>query len=136
MRSAFTLVVTLFTMAATVPAFGDPEVEPVPWSPKVHVRVEKQETGSGGEQGKRPIGSSGKPRLKYHCFPDRTEPGTRCALRDFAGNEPAENAELTEGDVLRAVREIGLPSLRVQIQPGEETLVNIDTLFYEVPYRT
>ncbi len=44
-----------------------------------------------------------------------------------------DNPELTEGDILRAVREIGLPSLKVQIQPGEETLVNIETIFYTRP---
>ena len=44
-----------------------------------------------------------------------------------------DNPELTEGDILRAVREIGLPSLRVRIQPGEETLVNIETIFYTRP---
>jgi len=74
-------------------------------------------------------------RLKFHCFPDRTEPGTRCALRGFAdGPDPDEDeAELTEGDIVRAVREIGLPSLKVRIQPGEETLVNIETIFYTQP---
>jgi len=57
---------------------------------------------------------------------------------ELSAGPPGESdeAELTEGNILRAVREIGLPSLEVQIQPGEETLVNIDTLFYEVPYRT
>ncbi len=74
-----------------------------------------------------------KPQLKFHCFPDRLEPGTRCALREFADPAEPEGAELTEGDVLRAVREIGLPSLRVRIQPGEETLVNIPTIFYTRP---
>jgi hypothetical protein len=44
-----------------------------------------------------------------------------------------EQPELTPGDVLRAVREIGLPSLPVKIQPGDETLVNVDTIFYADP---
>lgn len=48
---------------------------------------------------------------------------------------PAEpdQAELTPGDILRAIREIGLPSLRINIQPGGETLVNFDTIFYTQP---
>lgn len=41
--------------------------------------------------------------------------------------------ELTEGDILQAVRRIGLPSLQVRIQPGEKTLVNIPTIFYTRP---
>lgn len=48
-------------------------------------------------------------------------------------DEDPDDPELTEGDVLRAVREIGLPSLQVQIQPGEETLVNVETIFYAEP---
>ncbi|NRQ50489.1 hypothetical protein [Aeromicrobium stalagmiti] len=44
-----------------------------------------------------------------------------------------EGPELTEGDILRAAREIGLPSLEVKIQPGEETLVNVATIFYTQP---
>ncbi|GAA3531165.1 hypothetical protein GCM10022234_30380 [Aeromicrobium panaciterrae] len=46
-----------------------------------------------------------------------------------ADDEP----QLTEGDILRAVREIGLPSLEVQIQPGTSTLVNVPTIFYTEP---
>lgn len=47
--------------------------------------------------------------------------------------DPADDPELTDGDILRAVREIGLPALRVRIQPGEETLVNVETIFYTRP---
>ncbi len=35
---------------------------------------------------------------------------------------------MTPGRVLQAVREIGLPSLRLTVQPGGETLVNLDTI--------
>jgi hypothetical protein len=35
--------------------------------------------------------------------------------------------------VLNAVREIGLPSLKVRIQPGTSTLVNVPTIFYTRP---
>ncbi len=34
------------------------------------------------------------------------------------------------GEVRRAVEEVGLPALTVQIQPGEQTLVNAPTIFY------
>lgn len=44
-----------------------------------------------------------------------------------------DEPELTEGDVLRAARTIGLPSLAVQVQPGDETLVNVPTIFYAKP---
>ena len=53
--------------------------------------------------------------------------------RNVDPDDPDDDAEITEGDILRAVREIGLPSLKVRIQPGEETLVNIETIFYTQP---
>ncbi|MGA8988746.1 MAG: hypothetical protein WB461_12070 [Aeromicrobium sp.] len=34
---------------------------------------------------------------------------------------------------MKAVREIGLPSLAIHIQPREETLVNVPTILYTVP---
>jgi len=131
MRS-FAILGASLIVVAIAPSQSDPEVEPLPWSPKVHVRVEKEKPGNSPTTGAKPATTTQKPHLKYHCFPDRTEPGTRCALRDFADPDPDE-AELTEGDVIRAVREIGLPSLKVQIQPGKETLVNVETIFYTRP---
>jgi hypothetical protein len=59
----------------------------------------------------------------YGCRTDRAEPD----------DEDADEPELTPGDVLRAVREIGLPSLQVKVQPGTDTLVNIETIFYAEP---
>ncbi len=63
-----------------------------------------------------------------------------CPVRPEIGNygcrtdQPDDDeAELTEGDVLRAVREIGLPRLEVSIQPGERTLVNARTIFSTEP---
>ena len=35
--------------------------------------------------------------------------------------------------VLREVRRIGLPALRIQVQPADATLVNFDTIFYAEP---
>lgn len=46
--------------------------------------------------------------------------------------QPAR-AQVTPGMVVEAVREIGLPSLDVRIQPGSSTLVNVDTIFYTDP---
>lgn len=45
----------------------------------------------------------------------------------------ADDPELTPGDVLTAVRKIGLPALQVKVQPGSETLVNVPTIFYAEP---
>ncbi len=58
--------------------------------------------------------------LKYGC-------------RTYQPGDAADAPELGEGDIVRAVREIGLPSLSVQIQPGTSTLVNVPTIFYTRP---
>ena len=60
--------------------------------------------------------------LKYGC-------------RTYRPAEDEEGDELTAGDILNAVREIGLPSLEVQVQPGTSTLVNVATIFYTEPQR-
>ncbi len=44
-----------------------------------------------------------------------------------------DERELTEGDIVRAVREIGLPRLDVTVEPGDSTLVNAATNFYTDP---
>lgn len=69
--------------------------------------------------------------LRCRDLPNGT---TQCFGMGFV-TPPAEpdQAELTPADILRAVREIGLPSLKINIQPGGETLVNFDTIFYAQP---
>ncbi|MGJ9423455.1 hypothetical protein [Aeromicrobium sp. CF3.5] len=70
-----------------------------------------------------------------------TEGVTRCYAEEFDepaeaeadGEEEADERELTEGDVLAAVREIGMPSLPIRIEPGATTLVNVETNFYTDP---
>lgn len=38
--------------------------------------------------------------------------------------------KVTPGQILTATRTIGLPSLKINIQPGTATLINFDTIFY------
>ena len=53
--------------------------------------------------------------------------GTRC----FAGApEPYVPPRVTPGHVLSALRRVGLPELRTQVQPEAKTLVNFDTIFF------
>ena len=84
-----------------------------------------------------PKPASGSPKARYSsiysgCRVD-AETGLYGCRRVDPDDPDDDEAELTEGDILRAVREIGLPSLKVRIQPGEETLVNIETIFYTQP---
>lgn len=54
--------------------------------------------------------------------------GWDCRLTAIAESDPALPAEIE-----RAVREIGLPALTIQIQPGDQTLVNVPTIFHTQP---
>jgi hypothetical protein len=70
-------------------------------------------------------------QLKFRCSPG----GAGLTNCSPDGDAPSNGrpAKLTEGAILTAVREIGLPSLRVRIQPGTSTLVNVRTIFYTRP---
>jgi len=68
------------------------------------------------------------------CFIDMSVPNYRCALQDFPDGGPP-NEDLSPGDILTAAREVGMPALKVRIQPGGRTLVNVDTIFYTDPAR-
>ena len=46
---------------------------------------------------------------------------------------PTKPSSPTPGEILTAIRKIGLPRLEINIQPGEETLVNLDTIFFARP---
>lgn len=61
--------------------------------------------------------------------------GVECV--SFDPDDPPEEvvapARVTWEMVLREVERVGLPSLQVQIQPADRTLVNFETNFYAVP---
>ena len=70
----------------------------------------------------------------YAQCPVDPEVGTYgCRTYQPDEEEDADDRELTEGDILRAVRQIGLPRLDVSIEPGNSTLVNAATNFYTDP---
>ncbi|RYF56758.1 MAG: hypothetical protein EOO27_17475 [Comamonadaceae bacterium] len=52
---------------------------------------------------------------------------------DCPDAKPAAAPQVTEGDIRRAVSEIPMPSLQIQVQPGERTLVNVPTIFHTDP---
>lgn len=52
----------------------------------------------------------------------------------FGGTPPeVQPPEVTAGDVLSALRRVGLPALETFVQPRDKTLVNFDTIFYTQP---
>jgi hypothetical protein len=65
----------------------------------------------------------------------RFERTYRCGARGTTATDaqPADAPQVTEGDIRRAVSEIPMPSLQIEVQPGESTLVNVPTIFHTDP---
>lgn len=66
----------------------------------------------------------------------QTGPTTWIALNTQCfGGVPPEFVppEVTPGDVISALRRVGLPRLETRTQPEEKTLVNFDTIFFTEP---
>lgn len=65
----------------------------------------------------------------------RYEGSWRCGARGITATDaqPATAPQVTEGDIRRTVSEIPMPSLQIQVQPGERTLVNVPTIFHTDP---
>ena len=75
------------------------------------------------------------PYVSSACRVEESIPrfGCRQINPPVSADPDADAPELTQGDILTAVREIGLPSLQILIQPGNKTLVNIQTILYTRP---
>lgn len=119
------------------PAAAGVDVDPHDLRPELYLDAERQTPGgTGGGDVSTPTGT------RNPGSPPAYEPIVACREDAALGiygcrtdEEPpdADQPELTPGDVLRAVKEIGLPSLAVKIQPGDQTLVNVPTVFYAEP---
>lgn len=133
MHALTSTVIAVLIVALGVPAYADIKVKPKPWSPEVHIKVKKKLEDR--KIVSKPTNPNGNGRGRQFTCSISTGPETDCDLGQFDRAPTAADPEdeLTEGDILQAVREIGLPSLEVQVQPGEKTLVNIETIFYTEP---
>lgn len=129
MKTLGLLVVMSVTLASAAEA--DTQVIPDSLTPTVHIRV-KHVRHVKSDAGLVVDHKADAAKLKTKCFFDQSRPNFRCALRTFPDPAPGQ-PRLTDGAILEAVREIGLPSLKVRIQPGTSTLVNIPTIFYTQP---
>lgn len=123
---------------------ADADVSPSEYKPRVKVEFEKrtrpeppqperQRNHKQSPNWAAPVRTEPPPR----CFFDMSNPNWRCALSPNEGDDAAqpvadepEAPQVTPGRVLTAVREIGLPRLRLSVQPGGETLVNLDTILH------
>lgn len=114
-------------------SYSDVHVNPDPRNRDVVLEGTRLDRGhfvpQNGQDKAEPAIKKIRPRMDCRTDADLLKYGCRVYL---PGDEP-EGGELTEGDILRAVREIGLPSLEVRMQPGTATLVNVPTIFYTEP---
>jgi hypothetical protein len=75
--------------------------------------------------------------LEFECdqAPGARAAGLSCGTSSFPGTfSPLSiDGDSTPADMERAIREVPMPALKVRIQPGGRTLVNVDTIFYTDP---
>ena len=134
-RSLLWLGVTFIYMAASwaTPAHSDVDVVPDSYAPSVTVgATEKVGPRKAVDAHDRPT----RIKAEFECDqgPGARAAGLSCQISEFPGTfgGPVE-PDVDLGDIRRAIREIPMPALVLRIQPKNETLVNIDTIFFTDP---
>jgi hypothetical protein len=115
----------------------DVDVDPAPWSPDVHIEVERREPPTASRSRAAPApevklvdGFVPSPWIIMNCT--ITETTTDCPEPPPATSTPPRR-QVTEGDVRRAVSEIPMPALDVKVQPAGRSLVNVPTILFTDP---
>lgn len=135
-RPVIVLATLLLMLGQVTKVDAQVVVKPKPKDAAVRLEVGKQSPRELRSDD-RPVGTKGGPKEPRYepivsCRNDATTGIYGC--RSVEPGQPGDgDPELTPGDVLRAVREIGLPSLQVKVEPGDATLVNVPTNFYAEP---
>ena len=130
-RIVVTLAVLVSCLSITHPAHADASVTPKPKDAAVMLKAGKLSPNRPVRTASAVRRSQPQSTVVYRLMcriNDPLLPMFRCRKPD--PRKPAAKGHLSEGAILNAVREIGLPSLTVRIQPGTSTLVNIPTIFY------
>jgi hypothetical protein len=137
---ALLLAIAILVLATPPAASADPTVDPDRRNTSVLLKADRVIRPSMREAG--PPGRARKSKNSVEesytsiysiCRVDPAANIYGCRVATPAGPGDPQAPELTEGDIVEAVREIGLPALAVRIQPDDETLVNIETIFYTRP---
>src|SRR5699024_4732106 len=97
---------------------GDPSVTPLPNESSLLLEAEKHQRPSQSSPDRnftaQPQTSQRSQRTSEGC----TGPIEDCADIDFDAYAQYTAEEVTVGDIIEAVRQVGLPSLQIKIQPG------------------
>lgn len=102
---------------------GEVDIQPDRYAPRVVIGAEREVKHDATP---RRANNPAWPPGQYTCTRNASTDLYECELERV----PARDLE---DEIVRAVREMGLPSLEVQIQPGTSTLVNVPTIFYAEP---
>lgn len=129
LTAGLALVLTLFPSRATAGI----DVDPADLRPELYIKAERLTHHRSTPSQHQAADSKPVPQPIRVCKVDPENDTFGCRVETPQDPATPDDPELTEGDILNAVREIGLPSLQVRIQPNDETLVNIDTIFYTEP---
>lgn len=123
------------SLVTTTPAFADVDVSPDQWSPKIHFEATKIRPAgpSASDPGTSNSPKSPKKRWPYAKYTCTQGDDDLWVCEPVLGDMTPPAKSLTDGDIVVAVREIGLPRLDVTIEPGDSTLVNAATNFYTDP---
>lgn len=132
MRRVACLLGCLLIQLMATPAFAGVDVNPDPRTPVVVIDVDTV-APSPPPSAKQPSGG-GEPPITPPIISCPVDPVTGIyGCRDVAEDPPEPAPEPTEADIIRATRTIGLPSLKVNVQPTDTTLVNVPTVLYAEP---
>ena len=136
MRKSIVVLASLVVLlSAQQPANADgPQISLDKFAPEININVTKDVPGRFANKFSKPVKADPNDifapgNLMCVDQPDGVE---QCLGQGFA-QPPKGTAAPTPGAILTAIKKIGLPSLTVNIQPGEATLVNFDTIFYAEP---
>lgn len=132
-RAGSLWIVLILLFAGIEPAFAKIEVVPGDNAPSVQLKAGKYKRhhrapNSGGVFAKKP---NKTPKTITDCDNKEAYELGYCTAAGFRYAGPLKGA--ASEALLQAIREIGLPSLKINIQPGTKTLVNLDTIFYARP---
>jgi len=133
-----TVIVTILNLTIlAAPAFADVKVKPRDGAELLLKAEKKAPPSEFKSRTAAQIAADPRPKLNAYgslrCI-DAPEGGTRCFGTGLNAPPPTPTkANITDGLVLNAARTIGLPTLKIQIEPGAATLVNLDTIFHANP---
>lgn len=137
--AATVTALSLSLIFAAPSAFADVTVDPSDVSPNIYLHAKKHRPVDHqrsrthtrtADVDNREVDPTVHRKLRCMTEPDGS---TYCFGNGAVPDPDAKSKTVTPAQILEAVREIGLPSLKISIQPSATTLVNLDTIFYAQP---